>query len=189
MTRNQRHAYESIAGNCQEKCSVCGKSNYTHNWQNGSCVKCGKTLPGLLDKVIEAGLLGWASEASEIQQADEKGLQVCIDYILENIKNNQNEDDALIVCNALSMFCEKNYFSALRPQYRKGVLLIYDTARQRGKNRIATQAHDKFVQSMGGSPCPYYENKKCIAGGHDYSCSWQQPSNYGGCNVYQVNRL
>jgi len=51
-----------------------------------------------------------ASEALEIHQAGEKGLQTCIDYILESIKNNQNEDDAPVVCNTLSMFCEKNYF-------------------------------------------------------------------------------
>lgn len=143
----------------------------------------------LLSKVIDAGLLGWASELLEIQQAGDNGLQACIDYIIYSIKNNQSEDDALVVCNALAVFCEKDYFSILRLQYRKGVLQIYDTARNKGKRQLATQAHDRFVQSMGDSPCPYYEGKKCIAGGHEYSCSWQQPRDYGGCNVYQVNRL
>jgi len=31
--RNERHTYESVSGNCQEKCSICGRINHTHDWQ------------------------------------------------------------------------------------------------------------------------------------------------------------
>lgn len=52
-TRDESHKFQPIAGKCEQKCSVCGKSeSLPHQWNGDKCTRCGSSK-GFVDKLWE----------------------------------------------------------------------------------------------------------------------------------------
>jgi hypothetical protein len=142
------------------------------------CVKKDPEIAHCIQTYIDKGLFAYiVEERKTLLSRGQTAIEAIVAFLLTCDTTKDSGEIALV-----DLLRE---FNDVDP--RPHLLQIF----QSSSRAVAVHAHDAYVQafSVSGSPCPYHVKGNCIAGGHSYSCSHNNPKNYNSCNVYVVNRL